>query len=230
MDAITKLNLLNEFPLFDALTEAEKARLAEAMEFRKKPRYSVIYQPGEASDHIYLLSQGAVKISTHSNEGKEVIKQLIHPEAIFGELALVGENVRNETAQSLKEEVHYYTIRAVDLQRILATNATVSQQLLQLFGQRMIAAENKLENLIFKDARSRIVNFLHEVVSQRGRQVGYEMLLKHSLTHQDIANITCTSRQTVTLVLNELRKENLIYFNRGRILVRDMEVLKANAA
>lgn len=230
MTTAKKINLIEQFPLFDSLTELEKQRLAEAMEYRTKPRYSVIYQPEDASDHLYLLSKGAVKISTHSDEGKEVIKQLIHPEAIFGELALVGEKTRKETAQSLKEEVHYYTIRTVDFQRILANNATVSHQLLQLFGQRMMAAESKLENLIFKDARSRIVNFLHEVVSKRGRQVGYEMLLKHSLTHQDIANITCTSRQTVTLVLNELRKENLIYFNRGRILVRDMEVLKASAA
>jgi CRP-like cAMP-binding protein len=230
MTIATKINLLDQFTLFDALTEAEKNRLADVMEFRKKPRYSVIYQPGETSEHIYLLSQGAVKISTHSSEGKEVIKQLIHPEAIFGELALVGESKRNETAQSLKEEIHYYTIRIADFQQILAQNATVSQQLLQLFGQRMMAAESKLENLIFKDARSRIVSFLHEVVLKRGRQVGYEMLLKHSLTHQDIANITCTSRQTVTLVLNELRKENLIYFNRGRILVRDMETLRASAA
>ena len=228
--ATTKIDLLEQFSLFDSLTDSEKTRLADAMEFRKKPRYSVIYQPGEASEHIFLLCKGAVKISTHSSEGKEVIKQLIHPEAIFGELALVGEITRNETAQSLKEEIHFYTIRISDFQAILAQNATVSQQLLHLFGQRMMAAENKLENLIFKDARSRIVNFLHEVVQKRGRQVGYEMLLKHSLTHQDIANITCTSRQTVTLVLNELRKENLIYFNRGRILVRDMEVLKASAA
>jgi CRP/FNR family cyclic AMP-dependent transcriptional regulator len=159
-----------------------------------------------------------------------VIKQLIHPEAIFGELALVGESQRNETAQSLKEEVHYYIIRVADFQRILAQNPVLSQRVLFLFGQRMMAAENKLENLIFKDARSRIVNFLYEVVNERGRRVGYEMLLKHSLTHQDIANITCTSRQTVTLVLNELRKENLIYFNRGRILVRDMENLRMSAA
>lgn len=225
-----KITLLSQFELFDSLTDAEKQQLTEAMEFRKKPRYSVIYQPGETSEHIYLLSKGAIKISTHNAEGKEVIKQLIHPEAIFGELALVGEPTRNETAQSLKEEVHYYTIRVADFQRILAQNVTLSQRLLQLFGQRMMAAENKLENLIFKDARSRIVSFLHEVVTKRGRRVGYEMLLKHSLTHQDIANITCTSRQTVTLVLNELRKENLIYFNRGRILVRDMDVLQANAA
>jgi len=230
MTTDTKIDLLEQFPLFDALTDSEKSKLAEAMEFRKKARYSVIYQPGDTSEHIYLLCKGAVKISTHSNEGKEVIKQLIHPEAIFGELALVGEQTRNETAQSLKEEINYYTIRIADFQQILAQNTIVSQQLLHLFGQRMMAAENKLENLIFKDARSRIVNFLHEVVLKRGRQVGYEMLLKHSLTHQDIANITCTSRQTVTLVLNELRKENLIYFNRGRILVRDMDNLKESAA
>lgn len=225
-----KITLLEQFEIFDCLNDQEKIQLGEAMEFRKKPRYSVIYQPGDTSEHLFLLSKGAIKISTHNNEGKEVIKQLIHPEAIFGELALVGESTRNETAQSLKEEIHYYTIRISDFQRVMANNTTLSTQLLTLFGQRMMAAETKLENLIFKDARSRIVSFLYEVVSERGRRVGYEMLLKHSLTHQDIANITCTSRQTVTLVLNELRKENLIYFNRGRILVRDMEVLKTNAA
>ena len=230
MNTIAKITLLEQFDLFDGLTTNEKQQLADAMEFRKKPRYSVIYQPGDHSDHLYLLCKGAIKISTHNSEGKEVIKQLIHPEAIFGELALVGEQSRNETASSLKEEVNYYTIRVSDFQRILSGNPALSQRVLHLFGQRMMAAENKLENLIFKDARSRIVGFLHEVVAERGRRVGYEMLLKHSLTHQDIANITCTSRQTVTLVLNELRKENLIYFNRGRILVRDMEELRASAA
>jgi CRP-like cAMP-binding protein len=86
-------------------------------------------------------------------------------------------------------------------------------------------AENKLESLIFKDARTRIVEFIRETVNTRGQRVGYEMLLRHSLTHQDIANITCTSRQTVTLVLNDLRKSDLIYFNRGKILVRDMAKL-----
>ena len=86
-------------------------------------------------------------------------------------------------------------------------------------------AESKLESLIFKDARTRIIEFIKDSVSKSGRRIGYEMLLKHSLTHQDIANITCTSRQTVTLVLNELRKSDLIYFNRGKILIRDMAKL-----
>ncbi|MCB0680661.1 MAG: winged helix-turn-helix domain-containing protein, partial [Saprospiraceae bacterium] len=61
-----------------------------------------------------------------------------------------------------------------------------------------------------------------DTARQRGRKVGFETLLKHCLTQQDIANITGTSRQTVTSVLNELKKENLIYFNRRSILIRDL--------
>ena len=98
-------------------------------------------------------------------------------------------------------------------------------KVMQIVGNRLMKAETRLEALIFKDARARIIDFLKDSVIRRGRKVGYEMLLKHCLTQQDIANITGTSRQTVTSVLNELRKENLIYFNRRTILIRDMERL-----
>jgi len=79
--------------------------------------------------------------------------------------------------------------------------------------------------LIFKDARARIIDFLKDSVEKRGRRVGFEMLVKNTLTQQDIANITGTSRQTVTSVLNNLRKSYLIYFNRKSILIRDMQKL-----
>lgn len=229
MATTDKINLLNEFTLFDHLSTFEKERLSKMMVKQTLARYQYIYQPGDVSDTLYLLSKGTIKISTHNEEGKEVIKRLIHPEAIFGERALVGETQRSETAQSLKNEVVFYTIRVSEFQQIMIGNPALSQEVLQLFGQRLIAAEDRLENLIFKDARGRIIDFLYKVVNKRGQQVGLETLLKHSLTHQDIANITCTSRQTVTLVLNELRKENLIYFNRGRILVRDLQQLRAIA-
>lgn len=229
MTQADKLQLLREFSLFDRLTESEAIRLSELMEAHELSRYSTIYQPGDVSDTIYLLARGTIKVSTHNDDGKEVIKRLIHPEAIFGERALVGESSRSETAQSLKGDVLFYTIKVADFQHIMLGNPALSQAVLQLFGRRLINAEDRLENLIFKDARGRIIDFLYEVVNERGRRVGFETLLKHSLTHQDIANITCTSRQTVTLVLNELRKDNLIYFNRGRILVRDLQQLRAIA-
>ena len=116
-------------------------------------------------------------------------------------------------------------LKVDDLKELMRSNFQLCDKVMALFGNRLIRAETKLESLIFKDARTRIVEFIKDSVARSGMKIGFEMLLKHSLTHQDIANITCTSRQTVTLVLNELRKSDVIYFNRGKILVRDMAKL-----
>ena len=223
--AITTPTIVDHISFFDVLTSEERRRLGEMMEFKIKPKYSFIYLPDEPSDTVFFLEKGTVKIGTHSPDGKEVIKSLIHPKAMFGELGLIGETNRQDFAQALKEPVHLYTLKVEDFKRLMRSNYGLCDRVMSQFGTRLIKAESKLESLIFKDARTRIIEFIKDSVQKRGRRIGYEMLLKHSLTHQDIANITCTSRQTVTLVLNELRKSDLIYFNRGKILVRDMTKL-----
>ncbi len=115
MNAEAKTSFISLFPLFDMLPEEEKARLAEMMEVKIKPKYSFIYLPGDSSDHIYFLAKGTVKIGTHSTDGKEIIKSLIHPTAMFGELGLIGEKVRTDFAQALKEDVHLYQLKVEDL-------------------------------------------------------------------------------------------------------------------
>jgi CRP-like cAMP-binding protein len=225
MNAEAKFSFIDLFPLFTVLSADEKQMLADMMEYKVKPKYSFIYMPGDSSEYIYFLAKGTVKIGTHSSDGKEIIKSLIHPTAMFGELGLIGETNRADFAQALKQDVHLYMIKVEDMKRMMRANFDLCANIMNLFGGRLMKAENKLESLIFKDARTRIIEFIKDSVNKRGRRVGYEMLLKHSLTHQDIANITCTSRQTVTLVLNELKKSDLIYFNRGKILVRDMAKL-----
>ena len=225
MDTVKKYNFVDGFPLFSTLNESDRREIADMMQFRKVSRYNFVYMPGDPSDAIFFLAKGTIKIGTHSGDGKEVIKTLIHPLAMFGERGLIGEESRQDFAQALKEEVHLYTLAVEDLRALMKHNFVLCSNLMMMFGNRLMRVENKLESLIFKDARTRIIEFIKDSINERGRRVGYEMLLKHSLTHQDIANITCTSRQTVTLVLNELRKSDLIYFNRGKILVRDMAKL-----
>ena len=194
-------------------------------EFKTKPKFSYIYLPDEPSEQIFFLLKGTIKLATHSDDGKEVIKALCQPHAMFGEMSIIGETRRQDFAQALREEVMLYVLKVEDLKKLMQSNFHLCDKIMTLFGNRLMRAENKLESLIFKDARTRIIEFIKDSIERTGRKVGLEMLLKHSLTHQDIANITCTSRQTVTLVLNELRKSDLIYFNRGKILVRDMAKL-----
>ncbi len=217
-----KIHYLRQIPLFKSLSTSEEEQLAGMMEPVSKGRYTLIFKPGDVSDKLYFLVKGVVKITTHSSDGKEVIKALLHPNAMFGERGLIGERERQDFAHALREDVQLYAIRVDDFQTLMRRNFDLCNRVMQLFGNQLIQAENRLESLLFKDARTRIIEFIKGAVADQGRKVGYEMLLKHSLTHQDIANITCTSRQTVTLVLNELKKSDLIYFNRGKILVRDL--------
>jgi len=160
MNLEAKQTFLRQFPLFENLNAEELEQLSSMMEFRVKPRFSFIYQPDEASDHLFFLARGAVKIGTHSTDGKEVIKHLIHPMAMFGELGLIGEQVRKEFAQALKEDVHIYVLKVTDLQRLMRYNFALTTKIMNAFGSRLISAETRLESLIFKDARTRIVDLL----------------------------------------------------------------------
>lgn len=189
------------------------------------PKQHRIYDAGELSDTLFILNRGTVKIGRHSKEGREVIKQIVHPVSLFGEMGLVGERTRQNFATAMNKEVVLYALSIREIQALLQNNSQLAVEMLQYFGNRLRRTENRLESLIFKDARERIIDFLKDAARKRGERVGYETLIRHSLTQQDIANITGTSRQTVTSVLNDLRKSNLIYFNRRSILIRDLAKL-----
>jgi len=99
--------------------------------------------------------------------------------------------------------------------------------MMNLIGNRALEMEKRLESLVFKDSRSRIIEYLIDLNAKKGQRVGYEWVVRRFLTHQQIADLTATSRQTVTTVLNELRNENILTFNRKRLLIRDLSKLEA---
>lgn len=225
MEMNNKLQLLGKLQVLSSLNTPELEQLAAIAHFRRAPKFQFIFMPDEAADQLYILGKGRVKTGTFSADGREVIKEILQPETMFGDLALAGETRRSEFAQALHDEVEYLSIKVVDFQLLMQQNQRLVFACLQHLTQRLQRVEERLAKLVLKDARERIIEFLVETAGKEGRRVGYETLLKHHLTQQDIANLTGTSRQTVTSVLNDLRKSNLIYFNRNSILIRDIEKL-----
>lgn len=225
MDAPTLLSTLQRFPLLSSLPQPDLQRLAQMGELKTISKHSFIYLADEPSEYICLLAQGAVKIGIFSPDGREIIKSIQHPFTVFGELGLTGEQLRAEFASSMNQDVIYFRVKVVDFKDLMQHNFRLAQSVMLYLGERLRKAERQWESLILKDVRTRIVEFLKESAGERGRQVGYETLVKHGLTQQDIANLVGASRQTVTAILNELRKSNLIHFNRNSILIRDMDKL-----
>jgi len=185
-----------------------------------------VYLPEQDSDTIYFISEGRVKIGSYSDDGKEITKTILSKGEVFGELSLVGQNKRQDFAMAI-ENVILCCVPSSTLKNLIKDHSSLSLFFMKLMGSKVIEMENRLESLVFKDSRSRIVEYLVETVDKRGERVGYEWVVRNFLTHQEIANLTATSRQTVTTVLNELRSADIITFNRKRLLVRDLDNLKA---
>lgn len=190
----------------------------------KKGEY--IFLPEEMADKVYFLTQGQIKIGTYGENGKEITKALLRAGEVFGELALVTKGKRRDFAYAMQES-SVCILSVVEMKSLMRDRNGLALFIMKILGSRVLDMENRLESLVFKDSRSRIVEFLVGLNAKRGQRVGYEWVVRNFITHQEIANITATSRQSVTTVLNELRTRNLITFNRKRLLIRDLEALKA---
>jgi len=185
-----------------------------------------IYFPDEAATHIYMIVSGRVRLGHYQEDGKEAVTAILSTGEIFGEMAMAGEEIRKDYAQAMDGNTTICPLSIEDLKELIKQNGELSFKILKLIGFRLMKLERKLELLVFKDARTRVVEFLKDAAAWKGKKVGFETMIPTRLTHKDIAALTGTSRQTVTTILNELKDKNLINFDRKQILIRDLATLK----
>lgn len=211
--------------LYDILCPHKVKTMAERHSFNYFKKDEFIYFPNEEANYIYMIANGRVRIGHYLDDGKEVVSAILTTGEIFGELALAGEERRRDFAQAMDSNTTVCPLSIDELKALMKDNRELSFKILKLMGLRLMKLERKMELLVFKDARTRIVEFLKDAASWKGKKVGYETLIPTRLTHKDIAALTGTSRQTVTTILNDMKEKNLINFDRKRILIRDLEKL-----
>jgi CRP/FNR family transcriptional regulator, cyclic AMP receptor protein len=201
----------------------DETRMAKHMHIKFK-KNEPVYMPKDLSDRIFFITEGRIKISVMNEEGKEITKAILGRGEVFGELAVLGEEQRHDFATAM-EDTMTCSVTLDDLRSLMVERNELSLFFMRVFAARQLDMERRLESLVFRDSRSRIIDFLLQLAQKKGQRVGYEWVVRNFITHQEIANLTATSRQTVTTTLNDLRFKKLLTFNRSRLLVRDMEKL-----
>jgi len=217
---------LEDIDLFSILCPRKVGKMEENHPINAYKKNEFIYFPNDKARYIYMIANGRVKIGHYTDDGKEVVKAILSKGEIFGELALTGEEKREDFAQALDENTSVCPMSIEDMQNLMYEDKELSFKIYKLIGLRIRKLERKVESLVFKDARTRVIEFLKDAAAWKGKKVGFETMIPTKLTHKDIANLTGTSRQTVTTILNELKEQNLINFDRRKILIRDLEKLK----
>ena len=175
--------------------------------------------PQMLNKHVFLLKEGFLKIATINHEGKEAIKYLIVPGALFGEMSLLYEQESIEDFAVALEDSVVLFINAEEMQQIMSVDRDLRTKVHKQIALRMKKAESRVFSVQFKDAHSRVCDFIIELVREFGRQTPHGFEVKNILTNDDIAKLTSTSRQTVNRILNEAREKKLIEYNNDLIVV-----------
>lgn len=216
---------LRDHKLFWTLSMSQIKQLCIITGFKKAKKGDVIYFSSSDLPRIFLLKKGNIKIVSIDDEGNETIKEILQKGDLFGELSLERDSDVNEYAKALTDEVYICSFLLSDFEDLLVRNPTLALSYTKFVGLKMKRFKNSYSNLVTKDAKSRLLSFLKDWAQREGKFEGNKVVIENYLTQNDIAQIICTSRQTATLLLNELEEKNLIYYNRREIIIDDISKL-----
>lgn len=219
-----RLWYLKSCDLFQQLSPEQLSVLESRCRVRKCPRNTPIYLPADHADGVLLLAEGRVKIGSFTEEGKQTILAFIEPGEIFGELSLMGTEEREEYAEAVEKST-IILIPNETIHQLLAENPKVSLGVTKLFGLRRQRVERRLKYLLFRSNRERLVHLLVELAEQYGKQTPDGVELRIKLSHQDLASIVGSTRETVTVVLGELQSEGRLKLGRRKIVLTNLAQL-----
>ncbi|MFT7641660.1 MAG: CRP/FNR family cyclic AMP-dependent transcriptional regulator [Pirellulaceae bacterium] len=178
----------------------------------------------DLANSVFFLVNGRAKICNLTPDGKQSILAFINPGELFGELALLGEDQRDEYAETIDAST-VVMIPDIEMERLMEEFPRVSLGITKIIGMRRKRIERRLRNLLFLSNRERLTHLLLELAEEYGKRTSEGVELGVKLSHQELANVIGSTRETVTVVLGELQAGGLVKVGRRRIVLLNTKSL-----
>jgi CRP/FNR family cyclic AMP-dependent transcriptional regulator len=192
---------MTEVDIFADLTKTEMAAIAAAAPMKIYSAGELLYSPHQAVEALFILKKGRVRIFRVAPDGRALTTALIAPGTVFGEMILLGQQMHDNFAEALDEVVVCVMSRA-DVHRYLLSDPRIAIRISEMLGRRVAELERRLSDTVFKSVPQRVAATLCLLAAnQQKRPLGRGVQL--ALTHEQIAALTGTSRETATKVLDE---------------------------
>lgn len=222
MEAI-KLEALSEIKIFQDLSDQEMEEMDRSTTMSTCEPGRVFYGPDEAGEVLFLLKKGRVQLYRLSTEGKKLVVAVLEKGAIFGEMSLVGQGMHNTFAEAV-DECTLCVMSRMDVERIVEEKPQVALRFLESMAIRLRETEAKLEDLAFKSIPVRLAALLQDLAGESNSGDTIE-----GYTHQDLAEMLGTYRETATQTLNEFKSHGWVEIGRKRIRIVDPSALDLQA-
>src|SRR5260370_41512138 len=204
-----RLWFLKGCDLFENLTPDQAQRLERHALFRSFKRNSLSYTPSDAGQSVMVLASGRVKIKAITPDGKETILAFIEEGEMFGELAILDGEARQDYAETVMDS-EVVVIPRENMLWLMQAKLDVALYITKLIGWRRRRIENRLRNVLFLPSRDRMIRLLHELMEAHGDRDGNRCELRLALSHQELASLIGVTRETVTTTLGHLQADRLI--------------------
>jgi CRP/FNR family transcriptional regulator len=206
---------MKQMQMFVSLTNAELDTLVDKIVIRQYKKNEIILHENDTNNFMYLILSGRVKAVQTTEDGREIIRAIHKTGESFGELSLI--DCKSTAAEVITmESTTAAIISKLNFFSILYSHKKVLDNLLMMFCNRLRDTMDKLEMTNFKSAYQRIITLLQQLSNDYGEQVTEGILLNIKLTHQNLADMSGLTRETVTRVLNRLKKDGEITIQKNK--------------
>jgi CRP/FNR family transcriptional regulator, cyclic AMP receptor protein len=218
-------NFLATVPLFKGAPDRALDVAASVIQLRNYEPETIIFQEGDRGEALYMLTEGMVKLSKVDLGGYEKTLAILQPPEFFGEMALLGNTNRSATAISIGH-IQTYLLFADDFNKLIQTYPSVSLNLTTTMAQRLRGMGDEAQILSYKDAQGRVAFVLLRLYRSGVIELDAKGFALVKLTHQELANLAGTSRETVTRALKVLENEGVIETKPKEIIITDIQGLE----
>jgi len=215
-----KIELLQSVSLFWDLTEKELGYISEKMVLRHYEAGQMILLEASEGEQCFFVTEGSVKITRLSKEGREVILAILNDGDFFGEMSLLDGESRSANVIAL-DDTKVLTLNRNDFLLVIKEYPQIAIQLLKEMALRLRKSDRQIASLSLSDAEKRIALCILRIAEEQGViQKGHVSIPKAPI-QQDIANMSGTSRETVSRALKLLEKEGFIQRNGRELLINN---------
>lgn len=219
---MSKFWFLEDVNVFRTLCPHKTRKYRKKHNFSQYGKQDFIYLEEDEATKVYLIEKGRVKLGYYSDDGKEVIRAILTKGELFGEKAMLGEESRSDFAQSIDAKTTICPVPVCQMHDLMRDNHTFSLKVYTFLGNRFKRLERRLDLLLFKDAKTRVKEFMNELADDYGYccpNTG-DTIIKHPYTQKDIANLIGTSRPTLNAIMNDLKAGEFLDFSRNEIRLK----------
>lgn len=214
---IFKREFLRQIEIFQDLLPEDMLTVERTTRMTAARKGQVIYHQDENAESLFLLKEGRVRLFRLNVTGKKLDLAVIEPGTFFGEMPLLGERMRNASAEAISDCMLCVMSQA-DIERLVLTKPRVGLRMLEIMGRRLVATETRLEDIAYRGVPARLAAVLLRLGSEEGHII-------EGLTHQDLGDMVGAYRETVTKVLDQFQASGYVELARRRIRILDADGL-----